>query len=335
MILAAILSGAALCCWLPSALASSTGPPQVATGAVSHVRGTTAELEGTVYPHGLPTTYFFQYGPTTAYGLTTAPTVLPASTTRIKVGQITTGLQPGYHYRVVAYNGASNGLARVGKDRIFAAKSRKIKFKLPKSLAPIPYKHAFELSGSISGIGSAGLGLVLQETAFPYLSEFTTVAGPVTTSASGGFSFRIASLQTNTEFRIITTGAQPQFSGVLRQLVTPVVSLHVRHSSAPGLVRLYGTITPSVTGAHVMIQLNKAARPGKTEKTSERTSRFVTQFSTVAQKATRSMSRFSLVVKVTHSGHYRAYVALRNKPLQSGASTTVVLRAGPSKRGRG
>lgn len=331
-ILAAILAGALLACWLPTALAAGTGPPQVATGGISHVRGSTAELEGTVYPHGLPTTYFFQYGPTTAYGSTTPPTVLPASSTRIKVGQITGGLQAGYHYRIVAYNGASNGLARVGKDRIFGSKSGKVKFQLPKALSPIPYKHAFELSGSVSGVAGAGLGVVLQETPFPYLSEFRTVTTAVTTNASGGFSFHLSSLQTSAEFRVITTGPRPQFSGVIKQQVTPVVSLHVRHSSAAGLVRLYGTITPSVTGAHVMIQLSKAARPGNTEKTSERTSRYVTQFSTTAQKATKTTSRFSVVVKVMHSGRYRAFVALRNKPLESGASSSVSLKGAPSKQ---
>ena len=248
------------------------------------------------------------------------------------MGQITGGLQPGYHYRIVAYNGASNGNARVGKDRIFGSKSRKVKFQMPKSLQPIPYKHSFELSGTVSGIGSAGIGLVLQETPFPYLSEFSTVTAPVTTSSTGAFSFHLSSLQTSAEFRIITTGPRPQYSGIVKQQVTPVVSLHVRHSSAAGLVRLYGTISPSVTGAHVEIQLNKAARPGNTEKTSERTSRYVTQFSTIAQKATKTMSRFSVVIKVVHSGHYRAFVALRNKPLQSGASSSVSLKAAPSKR---
>ena len=330
--LAALAACVALAIWLPSALAASTGPPQVATGGVSHVRGSTAELEGTVYPHNLPTTWFFQYGPTTAYGSTTPPQALPAATTRIKVGQITSGLQPGYHYRIVAYNSASNGNARVGKDRIFGSKSRKVKFQMPKSLQPIPYKHSFVLSGTVSGIGSAGLGLVLQETAFPYLSEFNTVTAPVITSSTGAFSFHLSSLQTSAEFRVITTGPRPQYSGVIKQQVTPIVSLHVRHSSAAGLVRLYGTITPSVTGAHVLIQLNKPARPGNTEKTSERTSRYVTQFSTIAQKATKTMSRFSVVVKVVHSGHYRAYVSLRNKPLQSGASSSVSLKAAPSKR---
>ncbi len=325
-----IVVAAALLAWLPSALAAATGPPQVATGGVTHVRGTTGELEGTVYPHGLATTYFFQYGPTTAYGSTTPPVVLPAATSRIKVGQLTTGLQPGYHYRIVAYNGASNGLARVGKDRLFDAKSRKLSFTLPKSLEPIPYKHAFTISGKVTGLGSAGVGVVLQETPFPYLADFTTVTAPVTTNSSGAFTLRLSSLLTSAEFRVISTGPKPQFSGVVKQQVTPIVVLKVHHSSAPGLVRLYGTITPSVIGAHVMVQLSKPARPGNTEKTSERESRFVTQFSTVAQKATKTMSRFSVVVKVTHSGRYRAYVLLRDKPLQSGASGTVALHAGKS-----
>ncbi|HUH80058.1 MAG TPA: hypothetical protein VLZ06_01925 [Solirubrobacteraceae bacterium] len=334
-LVAPILAVAALAAWLPSALAASTGPPQVATGGVSHVRGSTAELEGTVDPHGLPTTYFFQFGPTTGYGSSTPPAVLPAATTRIKVGQITGGLQPGYHYRIVAYNGDSGGFARVGRDRVFGSKSIKLRFHLPKSLEPIPYKHSFVISGSVSGIGSAGAGVVLQESPFPYLEEFTTVSEPVTTTSTGAFSFRVSSLQTSAAFRIITTSPKPQISSVVKQQVTPVVTLKVHHSSSPGLVRLYGTITPSVTGARVLIQLNKPARPGNTEKTSERTSRFATQFSTTAHKATRTMSHFSTVVKIVHSGHYRAYVALRNKPLQSGASPALSLKAAPSKQKRG
>ncbi|HTY95622.1 MAG TPA: hypothetical protein VMB91_01170, partial [Solirubrobacteraceae bacterium] len=158
-----LVAFAALAAWLPSAQATQQGPPQVATGGFSHVRGTSAELEGTVFPHGLATTYFFQYGPTTAYGSNTPEVVLPAATSRIKVGQVTTGLQPGYHYRIVAFNAASNGLARVGKDHVFDAKSRKLKFQLPKSLEPIAYKQGFTLTGKVTGNGSAGVGVELQE----------------------------------------------------------------------------------------------------------------------------------------------------------------------------
>ena len=328
-----LVAAAALAAWLPTALAAQQGPPQVSTGGFSHIRGTSAELEGTVYTHGLATTYFFQYGPTTAYGSTTTQVVLPPASSRIKVGQVASGLQPGDHYRIVAFNAASNGLARVGKDRLFNSKSRKLKFQLPKSLEPIAYKQGFTLNGKVTGNGSAGVGVELQEAPYPYVGEFETVSSPVTTNSGGGFSFRVPSLTTSADFRAVTTGPKPQFSGTIKQAVTPVVVLKVRHSSAAGIVRLYGTISPSITGAHVLIQLSKPARAGNTEKTSERTSRYVTQFSTVAVKATKSISRFSVIVKITHSGRYRAYVTLRSKPLQSGGSNAVSLHAGKSRRG--
>jgi hypothetical protein len=329
--LGALACAAPLAGLSPAALASSTGQPLVVTGGVTHVRGSTAELDATVDPHGLPTTYYFQFGPTTTYGFTTAATTLPASNSRIKVGQITSGLQLGYHYRVVAFNAASNGVARVGKDRVFGSKSQKVKFHLPKKLAPVVYKHSVTISGSVTGIGAAGLGLALQASSYPYLSPFRTVGTPATTSASGAFTFHIASVSSGTQFRVITLGARPAISGVLKQEVMPHVVLKVHHSSKAGLVRLYGTITPAENRARVFLQVSKATRPGETEKTEERTSRFVTQFSTVARRAGSTMSFFSIVVKVSHGGRYRAYVPLRGGALKSGGSSTVVLRAAAGK----
>jgi hypothetical protein len=329
----AALAGAPLVAALaPAALASSTGPPSVSTGPVSHVRGSTAELEATVDPHGLATTYYFQYGPTTAYGFQTPAAMLPASNSRIKVGQITSGLQAGFHYRVVAFNGASNGFAKVGRDRTFAAKARQLTFQVPKSLPPIVYRQPMTLSGTLTGTGSAGQAVALQESPFPYLAAFTTVGAPVTTSASGAFSFHLASLSTSTEFRIITLGSRPVFSGAINQRVTPHIVLKVHRSSTQGVVRLFGTIAPAEKGARVFLQLSKPTRPGNTEKTEERTSHFTTQFSTVARRATNKLSFFSIVVKIVHGGRYRAYVRLRNGPLRSGASSTVVLRAAAPTR---
>ena len=77
--------------------------PTSSTGGVSHVSGTTAELDGTVNPEGLATSYYFKYGPTTAYGSQTKPVSvpLPNPPKAVKVGQTVTGLLPGYHYRIV------------------------------------------------------------------------------------------------------------------------------------------------------------------------------------------------------------------------------------------
>src|SRR5580692_3394242 len=55
------------------------------TGGTGHVRGTSVELQGTVKPGGQATTYYFEFGPTTAYGAKTTPGNLPAGTVPVKV----------------------------------------------------------------------------------------------------------------------------------------------------------------------------------------------------------------------------------------------------------
>ena len=65
--------------------------------------------------------------------------------------------------------------------------------------------------------------------------------------------------------------------------------------------------------------------------TSEATTRFATQFSTVAKKASSTRSRFSVIANITHTGRYRAFVRVaKGLPVESGASSTVVLHAGPT-----
>jgi hypothetical protein len=50
---------------------SATGPPVVITNPATLVASFSATLNGLVDPHGLSTTVYFQYGPTTSYGSTT------------------------------------------------------------------------------------------------------------------------------------------------------------------------------------------------------------------------------------------------------------------------
>jgi DNA-binding beta-propeller fold protein YncE len=85
-------------------------PPSVtATGATPTTDGAT--LRGRINPQNSPTTYRFEYGPTTAYG-TTIP--IPdgdagAGTDPVAVSEQITSLQPDttYHYRLVATNQAA------------------------------------------------------------------------------------------------------------------------------------------------------------------------------------------------------------------------------------
>jgi len=70
------------------------------------VGATTATLSGGVYPNGLDTTYYWQYGPTTSYGAQTVPVDIGAGQAAVPVPGSLSGLVPGvtYHYRLVAQN---------------------------------------------------------------------------------------------------------------------------------------------------------------------------------------------------------------------------------------
>jgi len=80
-----------------------------------------ATLNGSVDPHGLPTTVYFQYGTTTSYGLTTAPQSKTGNTYQNVTANIS-GLTASttYHFRIVATNNAGT---RYGSDRTFTTLS--------------------------------------------------------------------------------------------------------------------------------------------------------------------------------------------------------------------
>lgn len=62
-----------------------------------------ATLEAEIVPHGAPTTYYFEYGPTTGYGSVTRSSVIGSGETGVRVSAVVEGLSADtvYHYRVV------------------------------------------------------------------------------------------------------------------------------------------------------------------------------------------------------------------------------------------
>ena len=99
-------------------VASAAGSPSIATGAATKVSNSTAVLNGTINPNGHATQYDFSYGPTTAYGATTALHTVKSGTKAVAITITVTGLTPGtpYHFRLNASNSAG---AVLGADRIF------------------------------------------------------------------------------------------------------------------------------------------------------------------------------------------------------------------------
>lgn len=97
-------------------------PPVIASHAVGPDRSE-AYFGATINPWAQATTYRFEYGPTAAYGQSTAGKTIAAGEEGVEVSSLVTGLAPAttYHYRVVAEN-ASGTVAT--SDATFTTRPR-------------------------------------------------------------------------------------------------------------------------------------------------------------------------------------------------------------------
>jgi hypothetical protein len=86
--------------------APGIGGPGTNGSYTQNVAGSTAQLQGGVYPNGSDTTYWWEYGTTTSYGQSTAAVDIGSGDAAVSVGDSLQGLQDGttYHYRLVAQN---------------------------------------------------------------------------------------------------------------------------------------------------------------------------------------------------------------------------------------
>jgi len=158
--------------------------PTATTGPATAIGATTATVTGTVVPGGQATTWYIQYGATTAYGSQTAKANAGSGTVAVSVTSNLAGLKAGstYHYRVVASNGA--GTVH-GSDAVFT------------TLTP-----PGATTGAATGIGSTTA--TLNGTVDPN-SRDTTFYFEYGTSTSYG---------TKTAVRSAGSGASPQNEAV-------------------------------------------------------------------------------------------------------------------------
>ena len=103
---------------------AAAAAPIAITGPVSAITGTSATLNGTVNPGGVPTDWWFEYGPTTSYGMETTPTNAGSGLANVPVVKSLSGLAPAttYHYRLVAKNSRPPVTAN-GSDGLFTTAS--------------------------------------------------------------------------------------------------------------------------------------------------------------------------------------------------------------------
>jgi hypothetical protein len=224
-------------------------PPTVSTGGVKAVTETSATLTGAVNPQGSATSYFFQYGTTTAYGGHTRRTSAGSGTRPRSVEAAIGGLSPGtlYHYRLVAVNGPGTAL---GDDRTFVA-ARPSRVTLGAAPGTIVIGQSTTLSGTVVTTKRTRITVTLQRSRSAF-GPFTTFA--TTTSApSGTFSFGPYPFGLSSWFRVVAGGVNsaPVHVGVRFR-----VSLFASHMRPrPGqVVRFHGTVIPPRNGHPVALQ---------------------------------------------------------------------------------
>jgi hypothetical protein len=298
---------------LSTAQAASPATPSVSTGGASNVSYSSATLSGSIDPRGQATNYSIDYGLTRSYGSQTPLSPAGNGTHTIRVSQLVIGLQPltTYHYRITASSpaGATNG-----NDRSFTTPKMPLSVAITGVPSPVVFGSAFLVEGTLSGTGAANHEIVLQANPFPYAGGFKIVGNPELTNAAGAFSFPYLGLLENAQLRVVTVGDPQVSSSVVLEDVAVRVSFHVRSVGRRGYVRLYGTVAPAEVGALVGFQL---LQPGH---------RSVNEGGTALKAATTSVSSFSRVVRLRHSGLYRALIEVPAGANVSSYSTPILIR---------
>ncbi|HXB14351.1 MAG TPA: hypothetical protein VNV44_01275 [Solirubrobacteraceae bacterium] len=248
--LATLAAIGALALALPGVAAAAA--PKATTGPARQVSYGSAAVTGTVDPGGAGTSFYFQYGPTRAYGGQSAIGSAGAGTKGVDVAVPLAGLQPltVYHYRLVAVNGAGTAL---GGDRTFQTTKVPLSLSILAAPDPVLYGAPLVIQGTLSGTLNAGRQVILEGRPFPFAAPFAPIGNPELTTAAGSFSFTLLGAATSMQFQVVTTTKPVVASLIATESVAVRVSSHIARTRRHGFVRVYGTVTPAEDGAQVGI----------------------------------------------------------------------------------
>ena len=292
-------------------LAAQAAAPTVSTGAATRLSPQTASLSGTVNAKGKTTVFFFQIGPTKAYGVNTAEGAAGNATTNRSVTTNLVGLQPAttYHYRLVARN--ADGTT-VGADRSFKTKNQPLGFSLEATPNPVGFGDAVVLQGVLSGTGNAGRQVALQRKEFPFTVGFKTLGNPQVTGTTGSFAFPLLGVTTNAQYRVVTTAGAKVTSSIVTVGVAVKVStkLGARSVKRGHRIRFSGKITPAKVGALYAIQRQDSNGNWKVVAGS------------VSHAGGTTYSTFNTKARIRKSGLYRVFVGVTDGYQVSGVGAT-------------
>lgn len=200
-----------------------TGPsaPVVVTETATGISETEATLNGTVDPSEQETSYFFQYGTTTGYGLETAEASAGSGASPVAKSASVTGLTPAttYHFRLVAKNVTGTAF---GADETFSTNG-------PPSAVTNPATAVSDSGATLHGtVNPHGL-----QTGWFFNYGTTTAYGlktPLSAAGNGtGLSFVSAPLaslspETTYHFQLVAENASGTTAGLDQTFTTSAIA---------------------------------------------------------------------------------------------------------------
>jgi hypothetical protein len=262
-LLAALVALAALV--LPAAALAVA--PGATTGPATNVGSTTATLTGTVNPNKEQTTYRFEYGTDTAYGLTTPTASAGKGNAGRNVTANLTSLAPSttYHYRLVATNpdGTTPG-ADMTFTTLAAGQGPGGANALTIAATPaLTFGRSTNIGGQLTGEDNGGKEVTLMGQ--PLAGGTFADVATTTTDAAGNYNFVVTPLA-NTRYQAEAKASPPVTSPTVDVRVRIAVTRRVsdRTVRRGQVVRFRGTAKPAHDGSLVLIQRRGANRKYRT-----------------------------------------------------------------------
>ncbi len=228
---------------------TATPPPSLSTGAARSVTSNAAIVTATIDPHGVPTTFQFQYGRTAGYGSHSSTQSAGSAVTNVAVSAALGGLSPSatYHYRVIA---TSAGGTVAGSDRTFTTGRRSVASASTGSALQITAATAV-LSGTVYPNGNPALYYFQYGTSTAY-----TARTPTQSAGSGRSGVHVLAgvtglaAATRYHFRLVVVSGAGTAAGRDNSFTTSSIPLSLVASVTPNPVGVDGaaTISGSLTG---------------------------------------------------------------------------------------
>lgn len=286
------------------------GVPGAHTDSVLETRVDGATVQGTVTPRSAPTTYWFEYGQTRTYGLSTPHRSAGGGTGSLRVSAVLGGLQPHttYHFRLVAQNAAG---IKHGPDRRFKTLRRPTGIVVTRPVRRLRFGKVTRVEGTVSGAAVGGVRVALEAQPFPFTAPFLQQGPSVPTRADGSFTLISPPLWVSTRLRVVTRTVLEAASAPVVAFARVVVGIDKRRRHH-GRFRIEGNVTPHVR--HAKVSLQRRGRHGGWH--------FVKRNHTRRIGRGRFGYRFT-VARKRRPQHYRAIVTPRTLAHARGTSHTV------------